>query len=225
MISARQIKAARAMLDWSREQLAEKSELSVNTVRNIEMGFMSPRGSTYVQMRRAFERAGLEFLGMEGVRHRHDDLYIHQGPESVDAFFGDLKEAVAQKTEAILAVFPSAGSLINLCTVKNDPLGRLEEMSHLASVKCLLPEALSYTFFSRKIEFRSVDAKQINPVPYFIFGNKLALVSLDQSGHYHFVVFQALRIPHMYRQHFDVLWESVELRPTGQAKMAAGGHS
>lgn len=33
-----QIKAARAMLDWSQERMAHEAGLAVSTIRNIEMG-------------------------------------------------------------------------------------------------------------------------------------------------------------------------------------------
>jgi transcriptional regulator with XRE-family HTH domain len=45
-INARQIKAARALLDWSQEDLANTSGLSIATIRKIESGHISPRGKT-----------------------------------------------------------------------------------------------------------------------------------------------------------------------------------
>jgi len=45
-INARQIKAARALLDWSQENLASASGLSIATIRKIESGHISPRDKT-----------------------------------------------------------------------------------------------------------------------------------------------------------------------------------
>jgi len=77
MLIAAQIRAARALLDWSQRQLAEKSKLSVPTIKRME-GAMGPERSTEANVeavRRALEGAGIVFLdakqnkdGGSGVR-------------------------------------------------------------------------------------------------------------------------------------------------------------
>jgi predicted transcriptional regulator len=62
-IRAGQIKAARAFLDWSQEDLAIVTGLSLTTIRNLEMGYISPRNATTHVVRQAIENAGLEFIG------------------------------------------------------------------------------------------------------------------------------------------------------------------
>lgn len=47
--TARQIKAARALLDWSQEDLAIRAALSIATIRKIESGALSPRDKTMGQ--------------------------------------------------------------------------------------------------------------------------------------------------------------------------------
>lgn len=64
MLIAAQIRAARALLDWSQRQLAEKSKLSVPTIKRME-GAMGPDRSTDANVeavRRALEGAGIVFL-------------------------------------------------------------------------------------------------------------------------------------------------------------------
>jgi transcriptional regulator with XRE-family HTH domain len=64
MLIAAQIRAARALLDWSQRQLAEKSKLSVPTIKRME-GAMGPERSTEANVeavRRALEEAGIVFL-------------------------------------------------------------------------------------------------------------------------------------------------------------------
>lgn len=64
MLIAAQIRAARALLDWSQRQLAEKSKLSVPTIKRME-GAMGPERSTDANVeavRRALEAAGIVFL-------------------------------------------------------------------------------------------------------------------------------------------------------------------
>lgn len=64
MLIAAQVRAARALLDWSQRQLAEKSKLSVPTIKRME-GAMGPERSTDANVeavRRALEGAGIVFL-------------------------------------------------------------------------------------------------------------------------------------------------------------------
>jgi transcriptional regulator with XRE-family HTH domain len=64
MLTSAQIRAARALLDWSQRQLAEKSKLSVPTIKRME-GAMGPERSTEANVDavlRALEGAGIVFL-------------------------------------------------------------------------------------------------------------------------------------------------------------------
>jgi ribosome-binding protein aMBF1 (putative translation factor) len=64
MLTASQIRAARALLDWSQRELSEKSKLSVPTIKRME-GAMGPERSTEANVeavRRALEIAGVIFL-------------------------------------------------------------------------------------------------------------------------------------------------------------------
>jgi len=75
-VSIRQIKAARALLDWSQEQLATAANISVPTVKRLEAqdGPVGGRSETGSKIRFALERAGIEFIdengGGPGVRMR-----------------------------------------------------------------------------------------------------------------------------------------------------------
>jgi hypothetical protein len=76
MLTAAQIRAARALLRWSAEDLAEHSALGVTTVRRAELteGVTSMTVSNDLAVRRALETAGVEFIdengGGAGVRLR-----------------------------------------------------------------------------------------------------------------------------------------------------------
>lgn len=64
MLTAAQIKAARALLDWSQPQLAEAADLSPQTIKRME-GPKGPGKSTAENVdavRRALEMAGVEFI-------------------------------------------------------------------------------------------------------------------------------------------------------------------
>ena len=57
-----QSRAARAWLGWSQEELARRSNVSVNTVRNFERGQKSLHSNSVAAMRQAIEAAGIQLL-------------------------------------------------------------------------------------------------------------------------------------------------------------------
>jgi transcriptional regulator with XRE-family HTH domain len=71
-VSIRQIKAARALLAWSQEQMAGNSGVSIPTVKRLESadGALGGRSDTVKKIIEALEAAGVEFTngGTPGVR-------------------------------------------------------------------------------------------------------------------------------------------------------------
>ena len=62
MLTPAQLRAARALVGWSREKLAEASGVIANTIRNFENGVSDPKQSTLLAWRRALSKAGVEFI-------------------------------------------------------------------------------------------------------------------------------------------------------------------
>jgi len=67
-VSIRQIKAARALLAWSQEQLAEAADVSIPTIKRLEAndGPLGGRSGTGAKIQTALERAGVEFIDENG---------------------------------------------------------------------------------------------------------------------------------------------------------------
>lgn len=72
MITPRQIRAARALLGWSQQQLADEAIVSLNAVTRLEKGKVDSRVSTITAIEKTLIKAGVEFLASgekgEGVR-------------------------------------------------------------------------------------------------------------------------------------------------------------
>jgi transcriptional regulator with XRE-family HTH domain len=70
MITASQCRAARGLLNWTQQQLADVAHIGVATVRLFESEAIDTRRSTLALLRQAFELAGVEFTNGDqpGVR-------------------------------------------------------------------------------------------------------------------------------------------------------------
>ena len=67
-VSIRQIKAARALLDWSQEQLASAADVSIPTIKRLEAndGPLGGRGQTSEKILNSLAAAGVEFIDENG---------------------------------------------------------------------------------------------------------------------------------------------------------------
>jgi transcriptional regulator with XRE-family HTH domain len=76
MMTPAQSRAARGLLEWSQEQLAQASHLGLSTIRDFEKGRRIPTHNNLTAMIRALEDGGVQFIpengGGAGVRLRKD---------------------------------------------------------------------------------------------------------------------------------------------------------
>src|SRR5262249_62194842 len=81
MITPSQCRAARGLLDWTQQELADRAGVGIVTVRQFEGGLNEPRRATLEVIRRALEAAGVEFIqqngGGPGARLRQRDRARH----------------------------------------------------------------------------------------------------------------------------------------------------
>lgn len=79
MLLIQQIKAGRALLDWSQADLGKHAGLSKTAITNIESGRFRPTVRTLDAIKVACEAAGLEFIE-GGVRYNSPTVKIIKGP-------------------------------------------------------------------------------------------------------------------------------------------------
>jgi ribosome-binding protein aMBF1 (putative translation factor) len=70
MITGGQIRAARAALRWSVQELANKAGVSTQTIKRFEVveGIPQSRTQTLLDVKSALEAGGIEFIGMSSDR-------------------------------------------------------------------------------------------------------------------------------------------------------------
>ncbi len=104
VISSRQIKAARALLDWSQEDLASSSGLSIATIRKIESGALSPRDKTMGAIVSALEEANIEFTDSTGVRLKDQNVTVIEGDDCFLRLVDEIYYAMSAKGGEVLFV-------------------------------------------------------------------------------------------------------------------------
>lgn len=74
IVTGRQLKAARAWLDLSQDDLTEKSKVTRRTIQDFESGKRVPQPRTLSDLQKALEDCGIEFIFSDdrgiGIRER-----------------------------------------------------------------------------------------------------------------------------------------------------------
>jgi transcriptional regulator with XRE-family HTH domain len=111
MVSIRQVKAARALLGWSQEDLAARSGISYPTVARLESqdGVIGGRADTATKILDALEKAGVVFLAPGVLLEGGPGVRLHVTPN--EALTDEIKALEGQlaRPDPDLPPSPEAG--------------------------------------------------------------------------------------------------------------------
>lgn len=207
-IHATQIKAARALLGLSQEELAGRTGLSITTIRKIENGEISPRSTTMNAIRRAVEDAGWEFIYPEGIRRRQESVIVYEGADSTDLFFNDMLDTVRQKGGEVCGSLVSQDMLVHsLGAHAKNNADRLTKLNEATSIKCLVEEPDDMPILLPRYQFKIASKRHMSAVPYFVYGDKQVIVIPEGREHFKYYVIPNISMAQKYRTHFLNLWE------------------
>lgn len=96
MLTIEQIRAGRALLDWSQSDLADHAGLSQTGIARIENGTNKPNSKTLQKIMSAFDLADVEFLGTTGVKKRTGEVKTYRGSEGFSFFLDDVYNTAIQ---------------------------------------------------------------------------------------------------------------------------------
>jgi transcriptional regulator with XRE-family HTH domain len=207
ILKARQIKAARALLDWSQDNLAAASKLSVATIRKLEVGNISPRGQTNQLIREAFENAGLEFIDPNGVRQRPEEITIYQGEMGARNFLNEVYETSRRTSSEIVQVWPSLKQLATLIGSNRQVHSeRMISLQDRVDVKCIITEDRDFLPMSY-VEYRFLSRHNIDSVQFYVYDDKCALIPFSTDDEYKIIVVQSRALSESFRRQFLSMWE------------------
>lgn len=206
-ITAAQIRAARGLLDWTREDLAREAGLSSRTIRNLEKGFISPRGATASGLCSAFDKAGVVFPPEGGVRQERPEVKTIEGRESVDVLFESLLGTVKKRGGEVLGIFGSRDALLQAFGIEKSEAERrlvmLERYAHLRFLFSDLDQGIQSPLHG---ETRTISRYCVGPEARLVYDNKHVLIyNIGQSDHRTIIINDA-RIASATKGHFCDLW-------------------
>jgi transcriptional regulator with XRE-family HTH domain len=212
MISASQIRAARGLLNWTQDELADASKISRSTVQNVEND-VTVRTALIKSIWSTLKEHGIEFLPNNGVCRKAEGLRDFTGSQSCDLFFEDVMKTIRSKggnfvcsihTEAMLMRKSGFGSRSNL--------QRFEEVLKLTEVKCLIPGQEKWELPKTPFSIRElVEDRPLFSASYFSYGDRLVFGYLDATMQCVFALFENKRFARDAQSYFLARWNKAKL--------------
>ena len=211
LITASQIRAARAMLDWSVQDLAAHTRVKAPTLYGIEKGH-GASVDTLTELIRVFESAGIELTEDGGVRPRQSRVHIYRGATGFCSFFDDIYEVARTHSDPDFGVTNVREELFERWLGEYDAI-HMARMARLKQhqVRALLKEHDSYVSSSAYTEYRWVEEDAFADVSFYIYGDKVAFIEfLDNTVVVTVVDNKA--VAQSLRKMFDVTWSIAKIK-------------
>jgi transcriptional regulator with XRE-family HTH domain len=214
MPTIEQIRAARALLGWNQHDLADKAGLSQTGIARIENGTNNPNSKTLEKIETAFDKADIEFID-GGVRKRVNKVTLYEGKEGFAKFRLDtLHEAetlenadicVANVNERLYDKWgegePNENYRSKMPVIKkNNPNLRFRSIVKEGD------ERLPAIYHS---EYRALPEKEFGDFPFYIFGEKTALMMFEEDNVSIFIIDHPM-VTKFYREIFEENWKKAK---------------
>lgn len=204
MITLAQIKAARALLDWTQERLAAVAGLSLPAVNNLERGLTSPRRETLAAIMSALDRAGVEFLDTNGVRLRTPDLAVEiiEGADWLSRYDEDIITRMKTAEDEILQFSCDERNwMIHGSTTNHRYIDHRNKVGFRERI--LVPDSCTYVSNLREV-YRALPAAYFAQGSYQVYADRTALILWESRK---IVLIKSVTQAEMMRAQFEAFWQ------------------
>jgi transcriptional regulator with XRE-family HTH domain len=205
MPDSRQFKAARALLDWTQDDLAKASGVALPTIANIERGSSRPRQDTLQTLQKTFESQGIEFLEPSGVQlvSERFALRVWNGREAQFKLWNDIYKEFSDGTGGEILL----NNVSDLPLVERYPDEALVYVRRLDALKVkrriLLCEGDDHIIGSYPDWYRQVPPALFGQTAYYVYADKVALLIWSIPR---ILLIQNQNVADTFRTQFDHNW-------------------
>ncbi len=207
MPSIAQIRAARALLDWSQSDLANHAKLSQTGIARIENGTNKPNSRTLEKITRAFDRSFVEFIE-DGVRLAQDKLHIFSGEGSLRQLQDDIYHELCKIPDAEVLLL---GINEILPEEKEDfeyTKMHIERMQQAGIQERIIVNETESNFIAPKSWYRKVPENFFSGHTVFVYNDKIALAVRDP---YHKVILlDNILFAQTIKAFFEFVWANAK---------------
>lgn len=207
MISLAQIKAARALLNWTQDTLAKAAGLSLPGINNLERGVSSPRRETLNAIETALTTAGIEFIDTSGVRLKTPDLAIEtiEGPDWIATYDQDIMSVMQGPDDELIQFSCDERLWIIYSGTTNH-----HYIEHRAKTgfkeRIIIPDRADF-ITSPATAYRTLPADYFARANWQVYGDRVAQILWDSRK---IILIKSAPLAESFRAQFEYLWASAK---------------
>jgi transcriptional regulator with XRE-family HTH domain len=215
-----QIRAARALLGWTQQDLARAAKLSLAAVNNLERDASNPRLRTLTQIQSALEAHGVEFQNGPGVRLRGEVFNIttlDSGDVYQQLFADILQTCIAQNFSGACYMNVKdddfAGNSLDAFRQSARDLRR-----HGLRERVLVEEGDKNLMFPPDVtHYRWLPKALFGISPFALYGTKLALLLWGPPSRA--VIIESPSVADSYARQFEFFWQQSKDPPFSEKQL------
>ncbi len=207
-LTARQISAAMALAGMTQDEAASLAGIGRPSLNRILNDEVVAKEETLRKIKQALESQGIEFIGNIGVQWAQHQVRTLAGIDGLKTFFDDVRHMVQTNNEEIVICGVAEGYL-------EDKLGEYldyhrKEMTHYNNVRmrCLIEESDLDLGASDYCQYRWQLKANFSNVPFYIYGDKMAIVVTSAPEDPLILLIQNRTISSAYRRQFEAMWDA-----------------
>jgi len=211
MLAPRQIKAARALLGWEAIELSKRTALSRDTIFNIESGRTQAQAGSIERIAQALIDGGVEFTDNQGVRLKPQGVEVLVGQEGLQRFFDGVYEYAKLRGGIIMQLgveedlFWAMG--VEFSHAHRKRMAELVKERQDIKVLAILCEGDTNFIASDYNQYRWIAKKLFSPVPFYIYGECLAIMNFQTVPSPTIILHKFPAITDAYRKQFEAFWD------------------
>lgn len=223
MITIEQIRMALGALDWTLDDWSKKTGLSSVGLSHIRSGASRPQKKNLDTIIRVFEENGIEFIH-EGVRRKPQIFDILTGRDGLQKFFNIIHDYASKNGGEIIMFGIDESTFINTITPEfsNDYLNRMTEISKRRDdfkVYSIICEGDTNFCASTYNEYRWISQDVFQAVPFYIYGETLAIMDFDTTPGPTIISIKSKAITNAYKKQFWTFWDMARTPPTNKTEV------
>ena len=208
MISSAQIRAARSLLDWTQQELARKSGLSLRALNSIEREMATPRAGNLELIVQTLVQAGIEFSEFDGVRRKTERLEVvkFEGAHYVDQHMLDIMHETRTPGSEILYSIQREEDFGGMRPSVVDEYFR-HLVQHDITERLMIARGETYVI-SPPWRYRWFRRDLFSHVAYIVYADNVAFQLFNSPQR--MIIIRNPGIADMFRRQFEANWAMAE---------------
>lgn len=219
MINNRQVKAARALLDWSQEQLEQVSTVGRKTIYDFEKGSSKATDTTIGKLQKTLESHGIEFTSGSGVRLKDQTVSVLEDREGEQFLLDDIFKTLQATGGEVLIYGVHGESPLAYKGFREMVVKHVERLYAAGLTQRVLKKEGDTNFIAPRDSYRWIEIDETIPAPLYIYDDKVAFSQLTEPKKT--IIIENSLIAQSARHLFNFAWDNAKSVPPEKKKKTA----